>query len=168
MALTVGTNTYVDEAAAAEYCELAGLDALANPETSLKRATLALDRLYGGRFIGVKASIAQALAWPRRPTASQVDASQDWYVVDSFGNYRDFNGIPVEVQQATVELAVLIEDGKDVYLQPEPRVVSESVELDVIKQSRTYLSGYMVTPLNKVNVILAPLLTRAGSIRLVR
>lgn len=92
MALTVGTNSYADVEYASTYCDEAGLTALTQAEASLKQATMALDRLYGGRFIGVKAALVQALAWPRRPTSANLDTSQEWYVVDSFGNYRDFNG----------------------------------------------------------------------------
>lgn len=170
MALTVGTDSYISVADAAAYCELAGLDSLGvdTAESSLKQATLALDRLYGARFIGLKEQLSQALAWPRRPTTAQVDSSQDWYVVDSFGNYRDFSGIPTEVKQATVELAVLIEAGTNPYVQPEPVVTTETVEVDVIKQSRSYQAGYRTDPLFKVTAVLAPLLATGYSIKLVR
>lgn len=184
MALIVGTNTYVSLDAATTYADLAGLSFLnisdgadaeaiaiqtAKAEASLKRATLAIDRLYGARFIGFKATLQQPLLWPRHPTMETVDTENGAYVVDSHGNYRDFTGIPVEVQHAVTELAVMLEAGYDPYVQPEPTVTEESVEVDVIKQSRKFQGvGHRVNEMHKIDVILSPLLHRGSSIRLVR
>jgi hypothetical protein len=169
MTLIVGQNTYISQADAEAYADLAGLDALTDPVKSLKQATLALDRLYGARFIGLKDNLEQPLMWPRRPTSSDVDSATDYYLVDSFGNYRSFTGIPIEVAHATVELAMLIESGTNVYAQSDPVVKQETIEVDVIRTSRTYHDiGYRTNFLHKIHVILAPLLTSAASFKLVR
>ncbi len=148
---------------------MAGLDALSNPQTSLVQATMALDRLYGSRFIGRKAQLDQKLAWPRIPTSSDVSVSDDWYYTDSFGNYRDFNSVPAEVIQATVELAVLLEAGFDLYAQPEPLVLELKEKLDVLETQAKFASPRRDEGnLYKINVILAPLLSQGGTIKAVR
>lgn len=168
MALTVGTDSYASTIEADDYCALAGIDPLGTAEASLKQATLALDRLYGARYIGIKEQLDQPLHWPRRPTAANIDQSTDWFVFDAFGNYRNFTGIPAEVKQATIELAVLIEAGTNPYAQPASQVTDETVELDVIKTSKKYSTGYAAEPLYKISVILAPLLQAGVVIRKVR
>lgn len=159
MTLSVGTNTYVDATTAAEYCTLEGLSALTTPETSLVRATRALDRLYGARFIGRKQVSNQILAWPRFTDTSASDA---------FGEHRDFTVIPTEVQQAAVELAVLIEANVDVYAQSKPLVIQEAIEVSGIKDSKTYARPFATRPLAKIETILAPLMSTASQIKLVR
>ena len=156
MTIIVGTNSYADAAMATEYCVLAGISALATPEPSLKKATIAIDRLYGARFIGTRLVVGQALAWPRGVST------------DSFGDYRSSSVTPIEVQQATIELAVMSEAGTDAYAQPEPLVTGEKNEAGDAKVSTTYAFGYAVNPLNKISVILAPLLASTGLIRMVR
>jgi len=168
MAITVGIDTYASTAEATDYCTLVGIDQLGSAEASLKQATIAIDRLYGARFIGVKEQLDQPLHWPRRPTASNIDQSTDWFIVDSFGNYRNFTGIPTEVKQATIELAVMIEAGTNPYAQPAAQVTDETVELDVIKTSKKYSTGYAAEPLYKLSVILASLLQAGVVIRKVR
>lgn len=159
MTLSVGTNTYVDATTAAEYCTVEGLAALTTPETSLVRATRALDRLYGAKFIGRKQVSNQALAWPRFTGSGSTDA---------FGDFRDLTSIPSEVKQATVELAVLIEANVDVYAQGEPLVVQEAFEVSGIKESKTYARPFAAQPLCKVNTILAPLVSASSQVKLVR
>lgn len=158
MALTVGTNTYVSEADADTYIELMGLAELSAPEALLKRATQALDRLYGSRFIGSKATSTQALAWPRIVVED----------IDSDGNARNFTGIPTEVANATVELALLMDSGSNVFAQPEPMVTKETVQVDVISQSREYASAFSANALHSVALVLRPLLASTFGARLVR
>jgi hypothetical protein len=164
MALIVGTNTYVDEATAAQYCSDFGLNTLADAENSLKQATVAIDRLYGGRWIGHKEQTTQPLAWPRI-----LETDNDIYVIDADGEWRDVNGIQPEVEQATVELAVLIENGFDPYEQPAGGVVSESTQVaGAISTSVTYSSTYKQARMFKIDLILRPLLITRGSIAIKR
>lgn len=141
MPLVVGTDTYISLADATTY--LATYSSGEVDEPSLAKATLAIDRLYRGRFRGVKTDTNQPLEFPR-------DAATT---------------IPTVVTQATAELAVLIKAGFDVYAQPAPQVMEETVELDVIKQSKKYGAlGYYKNPLHQIAVILSPVLYAVSGI----
>lgn len=158
MTITVGTNSYVSEDYLSDYCSEAGLTVPADPEAALKQATKAIDRLYGARFIGTKESSTQPLAWPRVVGLS-LEGPTHWITTDAFGNPRDFSTTPIEVEQATCELAVMIDASVDVYAQPQPRVTLDRVKVDVIETSQQYAGGgHMVDPLFKIKLILAPLL----------
>lgn len=156
--ITVGTDTYISTADAASYIALMGLASLSDAEPLLKRATQSIDRLYSGRYIGTKASITQPLHWPR---IVQDDTDAD-------GNIRDFTSIPVDLGQATVELALLIDAGSDVFAQPDPMLISESVQVDVIKQTREFASAYASNVHHKVSLALRALLVSPSTVRLVR
>ena len=135
MALVLGIDTYVELEAATQYiADFGGGETLA--EADLKRATLAMDRLYGGHFMGVKTNAAQPLEFPR-------DGDTD---------------IPTALQHATIELAMLMVNGLDVYAQPDPLVTKESVVVDVIEKSVEYASPTATNKLHKVQLILRPLL----------
>lgn len=144
MALTVGTNSYIDEVDAAEYIAIEGLDALTDAENSLIRATRALDRLFGQRFTGTKTLSTQALQFPRNGATT----------------------VPQEVLDATVELAVMIESGTNLYAQPDPLLKSESVSVGDISETRTYRdTGYSTNFLYKLEVILSPYLVPTSGLR---
>ena len=70
-------------------------------------------RLYGPRFAGSKTDPDQPLSFPR-------DGSTD---------------IPVVVEHATVEMALLLKAGTDAYLQPDPLVLKTKVKLDVLEEA---------------------------------
>jgi hypothetical protein len=158
MALTVGTDSYISDADAASYIALMGLDTLDDAEPLLRRATQAVDRLYGARFIGSKADSTQALLWPRIVPDG----------IDADGNVRDFTSIPVELANATVELALLIQDEANVFAQPEPQVTEQSVKVDVIQKTVKYAGTYAPNALHSVVLVLRPLLASSASMRLVR
>ena len=140
MPLTVGTDTYIDLADATAYLADFGPDGAEVDESALKRATLAIDRLWGGTFTGARSVSTQALEFPR-------DGSTE---------------IPLCVQHATAELAYLISTGTDPYTQPTPLVTEETIKLDVITESRKFHdTGYRTNFLHKIKVILGPVL--AGS-----
>jgi hypothetical protein len=172
MSLIVGTDSYVSVADAAIYCAAQGLDALSDPETLLKRATVAIDRLYGGRFIARKIATAQLLGWPRSEGYSfSADENGYFYFIDSDGNPRNTQIIPPEVVQATIELAVVLDRGEiDPYAQPNPMVKSEDIQVDVIKTTRSFAapSGYASDPLYIITLILRPVLKNGGYIKFVR
>lgn len=161
MPLTLAVDTYITEEDAETYCTAYGLSALDDGETYLRQATVAIDRLYGGRFIGTRTEITQTLQWPRTVTPEG----------DVYGNARDFSAIPIEVAQATAELAVMLEaDALDPYAQPDPLVKSKTETVDVISEQIEYSPGvpYRLEPMHKITTILAPLLNVRGAVRLVR
>jgi len=64
MAVVVGTNSYIDEAALTAYASLRGITLVKSPTALL---ILAMDYLaqYDGQWIGEKTDPLQALDWPR-------------------------------------------------------------------------------------------------------
>lgn len=138
--LTVGTDSYISEADAATYLTTFGPSGAAVTEAQLRQATLAIERLYGGRFTGAKAESDQPLSFPR-------DGATD---------------IPTNLEQATVEMALLIEAGTDAYAQPEPLIAKTKFKLDVIEEATDYTFGSAARPLYKIDLILAPLLYAPG------
>lgn len=159
MALTIGTDTYISLADARQYCEDNGLNTLpemdADAEALLKRAAKALDRRWGNRFIGTKRTIEQPLAWPRDVNIGGT--------LDSDGNPRLFNDIPVEMGEAQVEMALLMQDGADPLVQNEAPITEKIVELDVIKTTTKYASAYQTPAFYNVLIILRPLLVPANA-----
>jgi hypothetical protein len=98
MALTVGTDTYVDTPEAADYAVSMGLplsgDVVAI-EAALRRGTLWVDNAFHDRFPGSKsAGRSQDLEWPR---AGAKDRS---------GSEISDTEIPREIARATVQAAV--------------------------------------------------------------
>jgi hypothetical protein len=143
MALVVGIDTYITLADAVTY-----IDAFVEPgggadlsESDLRQATLALDRLYGGRMHGRVTSSQQPLQFPR-------DGSDI---------------VPACVAQATAELAYLTLNGLNPYTQPAAATTKTSFEVPgAYKESNEYASAYWANPLYKVSLILSPVLYGAG------
>ena len=143
MPLVVGTDTYISLTDAQTYLTTFGAEGAEVDEPSLAKATLAIDRLYRGRFKGAKTDEAQALEFPR-----------DGATV-----------IPTVVGQATAEMAALIKAGVNVYAQPDPLVLEEKVKVDVIETHKKFSAvGYYSNPLHQIQVILAPVLYASGGI----
>lgn len=138
MALVIGTDAYTDLATATQYLTDFGDDGAAVDltEAHIKKATLAIDRLFGGRFRGTVTDAAQPLLFPR-------DAATT---------------IPTCVAQATAELAALMKDNFDPYAQPDPLVVKQSTEVSGIKETLEYASAFAASDLYKIAVILGPVL----------
>lgn len=179
MALTVGTDTYITLANARAYVLANGLAALpvgdSDAETLLRKATKSLDQIYGAKYLGMKSTIQQALAWPRIFVEGTLKPHgiNEWpyIIVDSDGNPRDFSTIPVEVTYAEVEIASMFQAGVDVYAQPQATVNFErSVVGTLEKEIRTTDNkSYRVDPLYKISLILRPLLINSnGSISATR
>ena len=145
MALEVGTNTYASEAHALAYTTLMGLEELTDTEALLKRATRALDA-YSSRFVGEQSDSAQPLEWPR----------------------TTHDGIPSKIADATVELALMLQNSVNVFAQQAPFVTSESVEVDVISTSKTYAAPHREDTLYRISMLLNKYLTSSSSVRLVR
>lgn len=133
--LTLGTDTYCTLDAATDYFEFFG-DGVETDEPSLRKATLAIDRLYGLRFKGTVTELEQPLLFPRNGSTS----------------------IPKCVQEACAELAAMITAQVDVYAEPEGTVTKSSVDVQGIKTSVEYAKAYRSNPMYKIELILAPVL----------
>jgi len=152
---TVGIDTYVSEADALAYTTLMGLEPIGDPTVMLPRATRALDDIYWARYISVRVSISQPLAWPR------------------YGIEPDF---PSNLADATTEMALLLQSGVNVFAPPAPAVLEERTKVDVIEQELKFAQPYTLSQgtLHRVNMLLGPLLSGdvstgdIGSMRLVR
>lgn len=94
-----------------------GAASAGDKESALINATQYIDGKYRTRWRGWRGHENQRLAWPR------------YNVVDSDGWSVDWDSVPVNVQYATAEAALLIIQGEDLSpsLERGGRVVSESV-----------------------------------------
>ena len=126
-------NSYVTLAEATTYFAnkgflgFAGTDDFKNQ--NLINATTALDALYGQRYISfLRDEVTQSLLWPRE---------QIW---DRHSRRINDDQIPTVLKNAQCEMAVLSQNGVDLY--PEGRkssnVTGESVTIGKISQSFTY------------------------------
>jgi hypothetical protein len=168
MATLSTTNSYVTFADYQEYCDLTGRTPIAQAtiEPKLIQGTLALDRKYGGRFMGRKQSATQPLQWPRSATyARTIDVADGVYTQDGDGNYRDFNTVPVEVKQATCEMALGLLSGEDVYTQDQPMVTEDIKKVDVLWSTKKYQGTYQPKSqlVFTIDLILRPLLLPAAT-----
>jgi len=146
MPLVVGTDTYISLTDAEAYIADYGDEGSVVVEADLRKATLAIDRLYGGRFSGYITSPTQDLLFPRNGDLT----------------------IPKAVAHATVELAVLLNGGTNPYAAPEPALTEEQVEVDVLKQVRKFAGGgYAADPLHKITTILAPVLSGSAGLSMI-
>lgn len=149
MTITVGTDSYVSVGDAEMYITTY-IDSTFSVtddeefEIPLKQATLAIERIYGGRFIGTPTEPDQALHFP-------IDDATD---------------IPAAVEQATSELAFLIaNDEFDPYSQPGGAVKKRDVKVDVIDISLEYGDKAAASnPLYKIDLVLAPYLYSTSGI----
>lgn len=135
------SNSYVTYAELQTYCDLAGKSTPAQSvaEPRLIQATLAVDRKWGGRFIGRKMQANQPLAWPRSPsTRRNIDTPDGFYSVDQDGNYRDLNQTPKEVKDAVCEMALALLSGKDLYSAPAPAITEATDSIDVLQSTYKY------------------------------
>ena len=137
MALTIGTDAYVELATANTYLADFG-DGSVLDESAIKRATVAIDRLF--MFTGTQTSSTQALAFPRNGETT----------------------IPKAVQYATAELAAQMLNGFDPYTAPEPVVTEETVKVDVIQTTKKYAGAYAADSLYKLRLILGSLVYASG------
>jgi hypothetical protein len=172
MSLTLGTDTYITLTDARTYCsdnDLATLpDVDADAEKLLKRATKALDRIYGNKYLGYASVASQPLYWPRTLASANTAHGEGevWlYTVDSDGNPRNLTGIPRELGYAVTELALMLQSGEDVYTQPPPSLKEEVNKIDTLESRKVYNSanGYADDSLYVIKLILRPLLKTADN-----
>lgn len=139
----------------------------ATKETALVIACQTLDLLYGSKFKSFKIDAAstgqtQSLLWPR------------YAFYDQYANYRAQADIPVELQKAQAELAMMYMQGVDMN-PPKNREVSLSEEMIKVGELQTSvkyrspLESETYTGYNKIDNLLFPLLKpKVTQIRLSR
>lgn len=100
-----GAESYCSVAAADAYhagranSTWAGLDQ-ATKEANLRKATEYMVSIYRQRWKGLRASINQALDWPR------YDVQLDDVGIGCYMGYMPYNSVPTEVQNACAALAL--------------------------------------------------------------
>jgi hypothetical protein len=93
-------------------------------EAALRRAAMAIDRLYPAK--GTRTNAAQALAWPR------AGVSLDGHILAS-------DTVPKAVQSAQCEMARLILGGADPFAATsEQRITKRREKVDVIEEETEY------------------------------
>lgn len=98
-------------------------------ERKLMRGTLVLDSDFRNRFPGTRATITQALEFPRN-NAYYIDGA-------SIAN----NVIPKEIKMALTELFFLIESGTNLQptIDPSGNLSMERIKVDSIEEERRYM-----------------------------
>ena len=129
----VNANSYVTLAEADQYFtdkgELgwAGEDDFKNQ--NLINATTSMDALYGQRYISfLRDNVTQALLWPRE---------QIW---DRHSRRINNGDIPLKLQDAQCEIALLAQNGIDIYPSGtiDNQLTATSVTIGEISQSKTF------------------------------
>lgn len=97
----------------------------------LNRSTSYIDNTYRTMFPGYRDSETQSLEWPRFG-ATYID-----------GHSISEDVVPTEVKRAVSELAYLLHQGEDpeAIIQKQGKIISESVKVDVISESKRYEDG---------------------------
>lgn len=126
----------------------------AEREAALVRATREIDRLYSTRFIGIRTSLTQALAWPR----SSATTSDGLEIVAS---------VPIQVKTAVIELARSAAAG-DLRLVSDPAdVSSETIKVGPIEISTDY-AARKASAYDRIALLLAPVTRGASAVRVHR
>lgn len=162
--VTAGSATAVAYGTAAEadaYFSARGITAWtgtdAAKEAALVRGCDYLERRYAGRWAGVKATDAQALAWPRS------------YVSDLDGYSYDSDEIPTKLKYANFEAALLVIGGTDLepVLERGGAPVREMVKAGPVETETEYSAG---APARSVvtAIVLVGLIVDGSTVELLR
>lgn len=136
--VTAGSSTavaYGSASGADDYFTARGITTWtgtdAAKEAALIRGCDYLERMYRGRWIGLKATQAQALSWPRG------------WVSDVEGYPIDAETVPEQVKQANYEAALLILTGTDLepVLERGGAPVRERVKAGPVESETEYSAG---------------------------
>ena len=123
-------------------------------EAAIRRATVYMEQTYRPRWVGARATRAQALAWPR------TDVLLDGFAVEA-------NEIPAEIVNACIDLAfrAAFQD-----LSKDTGTTQEKQSETVGPISTTYVAGSALkAKYTAIDEMLRPLLSIGGmSVRLVR
>jgi hypothetical protein len=115
-------------------------------EGALRVATSALDNLYRTRWIGIRSYQDQSLGWPRIDGARGPMLFNPGFLINLYdidGFQIPFDSVPLQVQHATCEAAVLVLQGVPL----EPRLIrggmikSQANKVDVIEQTTVWQDG---------------------------
>lgn len=118
----------------------------ATKENALRKATGILDNLYRNLWIGIRSYQDQSLGWPRIDGARGPMLFNPGFLINLYdidGFQIPFDSVPVQVQRATAEVALLVLQGVDL----EPRLVrggmikSQNNKVDVIGQETVWQDG---------------------------
>lgn len=129
-------DSYVDVTDADSYftsrAEATWTGTDAAKEAALRKATSYLDNAYRDRWRGVRTEQAQSLAWPRcNAIPIRTSISITMALIDSDGFEIDPQTIPIQVQRATMEAALLSLTGTDL----QPALASADVGVKSIDKS---------------------------------
>lgn len=127
MAVTVGTNSYIDEAELIAYASLRGVSV----DNATPILIKAMDYLESQSFKGAKTDSAQPLQWPR--TGVYID-----------GVLIDSETVPQQTKDAQAVIAMSIEAGYDPLATYGPAVKSEKVDVITV----TYKDSARATDYN--------------------
>lgn len=128
-------------------------------EAALVRGCDYLERMYRGRWVGIKTTELQALSWPRG------------WVSDVDGYAISADTIPVQVQNANLEAALLILTGTDLepVLERGGMVTREKVKAGPVESEAEYSAGASVrSVVTAIDGLLVGLVTNTNTIDLLR
>lgn len=128
-------------------------------EAALIRGADYLDRRYNGRWVGVKSTSTQAMAWPRS------------YVDDVDGYAIDADEIPLAVKRANYEAALLVLTGTDLepVLTRGGAPTRERVKAGPVETETEYNAGAPArSVITTIDGLLEGLVTDSGSTPLLR
>lgn len=151
-------NSYISVADADTYHSTYGNTAWADlstteKETSLIKATQAVELLYGEVFLGRLKETTQSRLYPR--TA----------FYDNFGRYVETGSIPDALKNWVCEAGLVFSTGEEVFDANDPTsyVVKESVEIGgAIKESLEYSQPISRNVFKKANHYILPIITGGG------
>lgn len=114
-----------------------GTDAV--KENALRRATAYLDNQYRGRWVGVRYSETQSLAWPR------MDGNRGWGypLLDLDGFDISYSTVPTQIKNATIEAALLVITGVTIEptLERGGQIKSIGKSVGSLRKDITYMDG---------------------------
>lgn len=132
MAIEVGVNSYVTEAELTAYATARGITIAGDTGVLLIKA---MDYIETRRFIGQKASITQALQWPRIVCEQYGLNRPNGYTFypSIYDTYCEFDNttVPQGIKNAQMIAALLIDGGND--LQPTVGRAVKREKVDVLE-----------------------------------
>ena len=127
----------------------ANIEEARQKDQAIRRATIAVDALFGHRFDGERATVTQALVWPRVRV-----------------EYRFRDRVPSEIKSATAELALRVRQGTDLMPDQTEATISERrVTVGPITTSTRYSGEGQSNSrrsFDAVEALLRPLLRQPG------
>lgn len=157
----VDANSYITVAEATAYHTLYGNTDWAGDDATLEQALivscLALDLLYGPKYVSQRLTNTQPLLFPR------------YAFTDNTGQTHTSNVIPKRLKDAQAELALLYIQGVDVFPEENQTtgITQESIKLGDIQTSTTYSKAPQKATFDgfrKIDITLYPLLKINGPV----